>query len=139
MKKADLIEVVADKAEMSRAAAARAVHAIFDTTTGAIADAVRAGEHIAIPGFGKFSTRTRGARKGRNPQTGQEIDIPERTVVHFTPGKGLAEASRGGSGGARKSAAKKGAARSAGAKAATTKAAAKKSTPSKKAGTARGR
>jgi DNA-binding protein HU-beta len=91
MKKSEFIDLVAEKAETTRTAAARMVDAIFDTSDGAIAAAVRAGNHVSIPGFGKFQTKTRSARKGRNPQTGAEIDIPERTVVSFSPGKGLNE------------------------------------------------
>ncbi|MBW3628140.1 MAG: HU family DNA-binding protein, partial [Gemmatimonadetes bacterium] len=91
MKKKDFIERVAEKAELTRAEAARTVEAIFDAAEGAIVAAVRAGEHISLPGFGKFKTKTRGARKGRNPRTGKEINIPERTVMHFSSGKGVAD------------------------------------------------
>lgn len=89
MNKSKFVELVADKAEMSRSAAARAVDAIFNTASGAIAEAVDAAGHLSIPGFGKFSRRTRAARTGRNPRTGTVIDIPERTSVAFTPGRGL--------------------------------------------------
>jgi nucleoid DNA-binding protein len=89
MKKSEFIDRVAEKAETSRAAATRVVEAIFDATSGTIAEAVKAGSHVGIPGFGKFRSKTRAARKGRNPNTGAEIDIPERMVVAFTPGKGL--------------------------------------------------
>jgi DNA-binding protein HU-beta len=89
MKKSDLIDRVAEKAETTRAAAARMVEAIFDATSGAIAEAVKAGSQVSIPGFGKFKPKTRSARKGRNPKTGAAINIPERTVVAFAPGKGL--------------------------------------------------
>jgi DNA-binding protein HU-beta len=89
MKKSELIDRVAEKAETTRAAAARMVEAIFDTTSGAIAEAVKAGSQVSIPGFGRFKPKTRPARKGRNPQTGAEIDIPEKRVVTFSPGRGL--------------------------------------------------
>lgn len=91
MNRSQLIDAVAEKAEMSRAAAARAVEAIFDSTSGAISEAMKTGEHLALSGFGRFRTKKRPARKGRNPQTGAEIDIPERTVVQFSAGKGLQE------------------------------------------------
>jgi DNA-binding protein HU-beta len=107
MKKSELIDRVAEKAEMSKTAAARAVEAIFDTASGAISEAIRAGGHVALPGFGRFRTKTRPARKGRNPQTGAEIDIPERTVVQFSAGKGLNEVLAGGAKGGRGGAAKK--------------------------------
>jgi DNA-binding protein HU-beta len=91
MKKSELVEQVAEKAQTSKAAAAK----ILD------AEAVKAGEQVSIPGFGKFKPRKRPARKGRNPRTGAEIDIPERTVVAFTPGKGLRETLEGSSSGSR--------------------------------------
>lgn len=103
MKKKELIDRVAEKAETSRAAAARVFEAIFDSASGAITEAVKAGEQVSIPGFGKFRTKDRPARKGRNPQTGAEIDIPERTVVQFAAGKGLHDAIRG-EGGTRRTA-----------------------------------
>lgn len=112
MKKKELIDRVAEKAETSRAAAARIFEAIFDSASGAITEAVKAGEQVSIPGFGKFRTKNRPARKGRNPQTGAEIDIPERTVVQFAAGKGLHDAIRGGEGGARRTTARKAPAKS---------------------------
>ncbi|HET7275601.1 MAG TPA: HU family DNA-binding protein [Longimicrobiaceae bacterium] len=89
MKKSEFIDQVAEKAETSKAAAARVVDAIFDSGSGAIAEVARAGGDLSIPGFGKFKTRTRAARKGRNPRTGAEIDIPEKTVISFSAAKGL--------------------------------------------------
>ena len=109
MKKKDFIERVAEKAELTRSAAARTVEAIFDAAEGAIVEAVRAGEHISLPGFGKFKTKTRGARKGRNPRTGKEINIPARTVMAFSSGKGVADSLAGKKTTRRKSAAKSGA------------------------------
>jgi DNA-binding protein HU-beta len=91
MNKSEFIDKVAEKAEMSKAAAARAIDAIFDTATGAVSEAVHKAGELNIPGFGKFSKKTRAARKGRNPRTGQEIDIPERSTVAFTAGKNLRE------------------------------------------------
>ena len=108
MKKKDFIERVAEKAELTRSAAARTVEAIFDAAEGAIVEAVRAGEHISLPGFGKFKTKTRGARKGRNPRTGKEINIPARTVMAFSSGKGVADTLAGKKTTRRKSAAKAG-------------------------------
>jgi DNA-binding protein HU-beta len=89
MSKADFIDRVAEKAELTRAAAARAVEAIFDTAGGAIAEAVHAAGTFSIPGFGKFTKKTRAPRTGRNPRTGAVINIPERASVSFTAGKGL--------------------------------------------------
>lgn len=89
MNKAQFIDTVAEKAKMSKDAAARAVDAIFNTTSGAISEAVNTAGRLSLPGFGKFTTRKRAARRGRNPRTGAAIDIPERTVITFSPGKGL--------------------------------------------------
>src|SRR3712207_461025 len=96
MKKSEFIDKVAEKAEMSKAAAARVVDAIFDTAGGAISEAVRTAGTLSIPGFGKFSSKTRAAREGRNPRTGMVIQIPERTTVTFSPGKGFRETMSGG-------------------------------------------
>ncbi len=116
MKKKDFIERVAEKAEMTRSAAARTVEAIFDAAEGAIVEAVRAGEHISLPGFGKFRTKTRGARKGRNPRTGKEINIPARTVMSFSSGKGVSDTLAVKKTARRKSAAKSGGSKSGGSK-----------------------
>jgi DNA-binding protein HU-beta len=89
MNKAEFIDRVAESADLTRAAAARAVDAIFDTASGAISEAVHAAGSFSIPGFGKFTKKTRAARTGRNPRTGTEISIPERATVSFTAGKGL--------------------------------------------------
>jgi DNA-binding protein HU-beta len=126
MNKSQFIAMVAEKAEMSRSAAARAVDAIFDTAGGAISEAVNTAGHLSIPGFGKFTSKKRAARTGRNPRTGMQIQIPERTTVSFSPGKGLKEsASTGGGSGARKGSATKSAGGSKTAKAAKTTGAAK--------------
>lgn len=119
MRKKDFIDRVAEKAEMTRSAAARTVEAIFDAAEGAIVEAMRAGEHISLPGFGRFRTKTRSARTGRNPRTGQEIKIPERTVMHFSSSKSVTETLAG------KKPARKSARKSAGAKAAGAKSTAK--------------
>lgn len=92
MNKGEFIDKVAESAGLTRAAAARAVDAIFDTASGAISEAVHAAGAFSIPGFGKFTKKTRAARTGRNPRTGTEIAIPERTTVSFTAGKGLKSA-----------------------------------------------
>ena len=89
MNKSEFTNLVAEKAQTSRAAAERVIDAIFSTTSGAIAEVVSAGNDLSIPGFGKFKPKKRAARQGRNPQTGAAIEIPERTTIAFTPGKGL--------------------------------------------------
>jgi nucleoid DNA-binding protein len=94
--KSEFIDKVADKAQMSRAAAARAVDAIFDTAGGAVSEAVHGLGELSIPGFGKFTKKTRAARQGRNPRTGAVIDIPERSTISFTAGKNFREGSPSG-------------------------------------------
>lgn len=144
MKKSDFIEMVAEKAQESKAAVARVVDAIFDASSGAIAETVKAGRDVSIPGFGKFRSKKRAARKGRNPQTGKAIDIPESTVVAFSAGKGFKDsvAGRGttkkkatsaGSGGAGRSTAKT----PAGTKASTAKTPASRASAAKTTGEAK--
>lgn len=86
--KSELVEVVAAKADLSKAAAGRAVDAILDTIT----QALKRGEAVQLTGFGTFESRQRKARTGRNPQTGEEIQIPARTVPAFRAGKQLKDA-----------------------------------------------
>ncbi len=85
MTKADLIEYVAKKVNLTNKAAREAVSAVF----GGVSDALKKGERVVITGFGTFSVRSRAARKGRNPQTGAAIDIPARKTPGFTAGKAL--------------------------------------------------
>jgi len=86
--KSELVAQVAERANLTKKDAARAVDAVFDS----IADALKAGDKVQIVGFGNFEVRNRKPRKGRNPQTGAEIDIPGGKVPAFKPGKGLKEA-----------------------------------------------
>lgn len=89
MTKSELIERVAERAELSRVAAARAVEAIFDTASGAISEAVHSAGSLSIPGFGRFAKKTRAAGKRRDPRSGVLIDVPERATVTFRPGSGF--------------------------------------------------
>ncbi len=88
MNKGDLIDVVADKAGISKAQAGDAVAAVF----GAIEGTLKKGGKAAFIGFGTFSTNRRAARDGRNPATGATIKIPAKTMVKFKAGKALSEA-----------------------------------------------
>lgn len=88
MNKQDIIEEVAKKAGISKTAAGRAV----ETMTGAIKKGLKKNERVSLVGFGSFSVRKRNARKGRNPQTGEVIDIKARKVVRFSPGQPLKDA-----------------------------------------------
>jgi len=85
MNKTDLIAKVAETTELSKKDVTSVVDAVFD----AIAEALQNGEKVQLVGFGNFEVRERTARKGRNPQTGEEIDIPASKVPAFRPGKAL--------------------------------------------------
>ncbi|HFD92225.1 MAG TPA: HU family DNA-binding protein [Gammaproteobacteria bacterium] len=88
MNKTELIEAVADAADISKAAAARAV----DGMTQAITKALKKGETVTLVGFGTFSVRKRAARQGRNPQTGETIRIKAAKLPAFKAGKALKDA-----------------------------------------------
>ena len=88
MNKADLIEKVADDAELSKAQAARAVDAIID----AVVDTLQGGDVVTLVGFGTFSVSERAARTGRNPRTGDAITIAATRVPKFKAGKALKDA-----------------------------------------------
>lgn len=88
MNKTELINAVAEEAQFTKKDSTKVVEAVFNT----IEDALRNGEEVNIIGFGKFSVRDRAARKGRNPQTGDEIDIAASKAPAFKPGKALKDA-----------------------------------------------
>ncbi len=88
MTKQELIDAMADAADISRAAAQRALEAFTDTVT----DELTKGNDVPLVGFGNFTVSHRAARKGRNPQTGAELDIPASIVARFKPGKKLKDA-----------------------------------------------
>lgn len=85
MNKSDLIDSIADGAEISKAAAGRAL----DAAVGAITVALKKGDTVTIVGFGTFSVGKRGARTGRNPRTGETIQIPASATVKVTAGARL--------------------------------------------------
>jgi len=85
MNKGELIEKVASATESSKAVAAKAVSAVFDT----ISKTLKKGENVTIVGFGTFSVVKQKARKGRNPITGESIKIKARKSPKFKAGKGL--------------------------------------------------
>ena len=87
----DLKGAVADKTELSKADASKAISALFDS----IQDTLRQGERVAIPGFGTFEVADRPARQGRNPQTGAAIEIAASKAAKFKAGKSLKEALNG--------------------------------------------
>lgn len=89
MNKTELIDKLAESTSLSKADAGRAVDALFDVSGGIIAGTLRSGGRVQITGFGTFETRKRGARMGRNPRTGERIQIPASVSPAFRPGKGL--------------------------------------------------
>lgn len=91
MNKSELIDAVAQGADISKAAAGKALDAAID----AIVKAVSKGDSVTLVGFGTFKSSKRAARTGRNPQTGKEIKIAATTVPRFTPGAGFKAAVAG--------------------------------------------
>lgn len=88
MNKAELIEAVADSADLSKASAGRALDAAIE----AITKALKKGDTVTLVGFGTFSVRKRAARTGRNPRTGEAIKIKASKVPGFKAGKALKDA-----------------------------------------------
>jgi DNA-binding protein HU-beta len=93
MNKTELTEKLAAKTKMSKAAARRAIDALFSTAPkeGIIASAVAKGDRVQITGFGTFERRKRKKRNGRNPQTNETIIIPAAKYPAFVAGKSLKE------------------------------------------------
>lgn len=88
MNKADLIETVSGDAGLSKADASRAVESVLSAITGALKD----GRQVSLVGFGTFGVKKRAARTGRNPRTGEVIEIPASNVPGFRAGKALKDA-----------------------------------------------
>ncbi len=88
MNKTELIDKLAETCDLSKAAAGQVVDSFADIITNALVN----GEEVALVGFGTFSTSKRNARTGRNPQTGEIINIPAVTVPKFKAGKKLKDA-----------------------------------------------
>ena len=85
MNKGELVEAIADQANLSRAGAQSVINAFVDTVTSAL----RKGDKVTLTGFGTFSTLDRAARKARNPRTGEEIQVKAAKVPRFKAGAGL--------------------------------------------------
>ena len=88
MNKSELIEAVSSKADLSKADAGRAVDAAFE----AITKALKKNDKVSLVGFGTFEVRKRAARTGRNPKTGETIQIKASKVPGFKAGKALKDA-----------------------------------------------
>ena len=88
MTKTELVDKIASKTNLTKKDSGQALDAVFE----AITEALAGGERVQLVGFGSFEVRERAARKGRNPQTGQEIEIAARQVPAFKAGKALKDA-----------------------------------------------
>ncbi|MBG51913.1 MAG: HU family DNA-binding protein [Alphaproteobacteria bacterium] len=88
MNKNDLIAVVADQSGLSKADATKAVDCVFDTITASL----KGGDEVRLVGFGTFNVTRRAASEGRNPRTGEKIQIPASNQPKFKAGKGLKDA-----------------------------------------------
>ena len=88
MNKTELIDTIAEAADLSKADAGKALQGFMDAVTKTLSK----GEKLSLIGFGTFSVTERSARSCRNPQTGKKMDIPAKKVAKFKPGKQLAEA-----------------------------------------------
>ncbi len=89
--KAELVDAIAEAADLSKASASRSLEATLD----AITDALKKGDSVALVGFGTFQSKDRAARTGRNPQTGASMEIPAAKVPSFKAGKALKDALNG--------------------------------------------
>ena len=87
MTKADLIEEVSAVSRLSKKSSELVVNTFFDS----IVESLRRSEKIELRGFGSFKLRRRRARVGRNPKTGERVDVPAKVVPYFKPGKDLRE------------------------------------------------
>ncbi len=88
MNKSELVQAVSSSVDISKADASKAIDAMLDAITKAIAE----GDQVTLIGFGTFTVRERAARTGRNPRTGDPIDIKAAKVPTFKPGKALKDA-----------------------------------------------
>ncbi|MCM3714084.1 HU family DNA-binding protein [Alkalihalobacillus oceani] len=88
MNKTELVQAIAERTQLSKKDAGNAVNAVFDLIT----ETMSSGDTVQLIGFGNFEVRERAARKGRNPQTGEEIDIAATKTPAFKAGKQLKEA-----------------------------------------------
>lgn len=88
MNKAELVEEVADQTGLTK----RVSREVVDAIVSAITDSLAREERVTLVGFGSFQVMQRKARRGRNPQTGRELQIPAKKVPKFKAGRGLREA-----------------------------------------------
>ncbi len=98
MNKSELVDAVAASADMTKAAAAKAVEAVMSTITSTVAK----GDSVSLIGFGTFEARKRAARTGKNPRTGEALKIAAATVPAFKAGKAFKDAVAAGKKGSKK-------------------------------------
>ena len=89
MNKTELTEELAKRTGLSRAKAGEVISAVFNPASGLIGAELQGGGNVGLHEFGQFSVKQYEARKGRDPRSGKEIDIPARKACHFRPRKGL--------------------------------------------------
>ena len=87
MNKAELVNAISKESGLTKTDSKKALDAFIKSTTGALTS----GERVALVGFGSWTVKERSARKGRNPQTKEEIDIPAKKVVKFKAGSELSK------------------------------------------------
>ena len=87
MTKAELVDEVARVVQLTKKQAETIVNIVFDS----IVDSLRAGQKIELRGFGSFRLRSRKSRTGRNPKTGEKVEVPSKKIPYFKPGKELKE------------------------------------------------
>ncbi|HYO74908.1 MAG TPA: integration host factor subunit beta [Thermoanaerobaculia bacterium] len=87
MTKAELVDEVARVVQLTKKQAENIVNIVFDS----IVDSLRAGQKIELRGFGSFRLRSRKSRTGRNPKTGEKVEVPSKKIPYFKPGKELKE------------------------------------------------
>ncbi|HUF18213.1 MAG TPA: integration host factor subunit beta [Thermoanaerobaculia bacterium] len=87
MTKAELVDEVAQAVQLTKKQAETIVNIVFDSIVGSL----RSGEKIELRGFGSFRLRSRKSRTGRNPKTGEKVDVPSKRIPYFKPGKELKE------------------------------------------------
>ena len=88
MRRPELVDAIADKADLTKEQAGQALNALLESITGALKEQ----DSVSLVGFGSFVQRNRAARTGKNPQTGETIQIAASNTVAFKPGKSLKQA-----------------------------------------------
>lgn len=88
MKRSDLVAIIAEAGDMTN----RDAQAVLESILDGMAESLARGEKVELRGFGSFRTRERGPRTGRNPKTGESVEVAPKRVPYFKPGKGMREA-----------------------------------------------